>query len=322
MIRFILVAVGLTCAALSSFAGQPQGTFPQRPITLLVPYPPGGAGDLIARLLAQKLSDGVGQQVVVENKPGASGVLASQALVRAPADGHTLLLVVNTHAINSILMRKLPYDPAKDMVPVATFAASRFLLAVSPGVAARTLQSFSALARTGDGLTYGTIGSAGIGRLAGEMFARAIGTHIRHIPYKGSGPLLTAVLSGEVNFVIDTPSVYLPHIHNGRIRPIAISGGERLASLPGVPTFKEAELDQFDLKMWFGIMAPANTPPAVVERVSNEIRAISKMADVQERLTAFAFEPYFKSPPEFAALLRAETERYSKIIQSAGIRPE
>jgi tripartite-type tricarboxylate transporter receptor subunit TctC len=243
--------------------------------------------------------------------------------VRAPADGHTLLLVVNTHAINSILITKLPYDPAKDFAPVGTFASTPFLLAVNPAVQASNLAEFTALARrTREGLAYGTIGTAGIGRLAGEMYAQASGATIRVIPYKGSAPLLTDFLSGEVNFVIDTPNVYLPHIPSGKVRPIAVSSSRRLATLPNVPTFAEAGLPHFDLRMWFGVLAPAGTPAPVIERLSAEIRHAAAQNDVKDKLAAQAFEPFFTSPAEFASLLASDTERFRRVVQSAGIKPE
>jgi tripartite-type tricarboxylate transporter receptor subunit TctC len=263
----------------------------------------------------------MGQPVVIDNRPGASGVIAAQQLLHLPADGYALLLVVNTHTINSSVMSRLPYDAAKDFAPIGTFASSRFLLAVNPGIQARNLDEFIALARkTPGGLSYGTIGSAGMGRVVGETFGEQSETVIRHVPYRGSAPLLTDLLGGAVDYVIDTPNVYLNYIANGQVRPIAISGAARHPALPNVPTFAEAGLKQFDPRMWFGLLARAGVPPSVVNTLSAKLREAVNSADVQKALADQTFEPFFTTPAEFNQLLAGETARWAEVVRRVNIK--
>lgn len=319
-LKFALrLAVALSMMA-GTAAAIAQQAYPTKPIRFVVPYPPGGATDGVARLLGQKLTEALNQQVVIDNRPGASGVIGADAVAKAPADGHSILLVINTHVINPSIMAKLPYA-AGDFAPVATFASSEFLLAVNPSVPVNTLAEFSSLAKSKPGvLNYGTVGSAGIGRLAGEQLSEKAAIEIKHIPYKGSAPLLTDLLSGAVNFVVDTPNVYLQQIKAGKVKPIAVTGKKRLALLPAVPTFGEAGLPDYDLRMWFGVLAPAATPPDIVAKLAAEIAKIAAMPDVREKLAVQEFQPFYQSSAQFAELLKTEAATYARIVKSANVK--
>ena len=317
---YVLLASIVACLGMSCANAQTSPKFPDRPITLLVPYAPGGAGDTLGRLIGKKMGDLMGQPVIIDNRPGASGVIASQQLLHMPADGYTLMLVVNTHTINSSVMSKLPYE-AKDFAPIGTFASSRFLLAVNPNVKAHNLQEFIALARQSKGgLSYGTIGSAGIGRVVGETFGAQSGTTIRYVPYRGSAPLLTDVLSGTVDYVIDTPNVYLNYIATGQVRPIAISGDKRHPALPNVPTFAEAGLKEFNPKMWFGILTRTGVPESTIDTLSAKLREALNSEEIQKALADQTFEPFFTTPSEFNQLLSEETARWAEVVRRANIK--
>ena len=321
--RLQALALGTLVLGLNSSFAQTAPTYPERPITMLVPYSPGGAGDTMARLAAKHIGDRLNQQVVVDNRPGASGVIAAQQLLRMQDDGYTLLLVVNTHAINSAVLPKLPYDPAKDFAPIGTFVRSRFMLATHPKVPANNFAEFVAVARKTPGaLAYGTIGSAGFGRLAGETFGVEAGVPIRHIPYKGSAPMLNDLLGGELDYTIDTANVYLQHIEAGKIRPLAISGSTRHPSLPQVPTFAEAGLPRFDPNMWFGLLAKAGTPAAVIQTLSAELRRLAETPEVRESLGKQVLEPFFTTPEQFDQLLADETAHYARIVQRVNLKSE
>ncbi len=325
MIRRQLFTFGLA-AALSAVCTVPalaQASYPDKPIRLVVPYPPGGATDRVARLVSEKMAERFGQQVVVDNRPGASGVIGLDAVAKAPPDGYTLGLAINTHAINGNIMAKLPYDTAADFTPVATLATVEFLLAVHPGLDAKDLPSLLALGKSrAGGLNYGTVGSAGIGRIAGELFSAEAGVPMTHIPFRGSAPLVTSLLGGEVDLVIDTVNVYLPHIAAGKVRPIAVTGTTRLDALPNVPTFAQSGLPQFDVRMWFGILAPAGVPPAIVEKLAAEYARILAMPEVKQQMAAQELRPFVSSPAQFDAFLKAETEKYAKVIKAANIKAD
>lgn len=317
-----------TLAALAALAAGPlagparaQADLPRGPLRFIVPYPPGGATDTLARALANRIAENLGQQVVIENKPGASGIIGAEAMTKSPADGSTILLAINTHVISPHIVARLPYDPQKDFAPIGTFGSSQFLLAVNDTVPVTTAQAFFAHAKKqATPLNYGTVGSAGIGRLAGELLAEAAGINVQHVPYKGSAPLLTDFLGGQVNFVCDTANVYFPHIKAGKVKPLAVTGKSRLAALPQVPTFEEVGLPNFDVRMWFGVFAPGATPAPVIARWSAEIERAVQAADVQAKMAEQAFAPFFQKPAAFASFLQAENAMYARIIKTKGIK--
>ena len=283
-VRRTLLGAVLSLAAFAVGPVHAQAAFPSKNVRIVVPFAAGGVGDLTARIVAQKLAELLGQSVVIENRPGAGGVVAADTVARAEPDGHTMFLMSNGTAVTAGLFKSLPFDTVKDFTPVATFATADFLLAVNPKLAATDLPSFIALAKTrAGGLNYGMVGSAGIGRINGELFSMNTGLQFTQIPFKGSAQMLTSLMSGDIDFVIDTANVYLQHIAAGKVRPIAVPGNTRLVGLPDVPTFAEGGMPQFDVRMWFGVLAPAGVPPAVVEKLSTEFARVVALPEVRDR---------------------------------------
>lgn len=325
MIRFIaracLIAGAFTAFALAPATAQQATTFPSRPVRFIVPYPPGGATDTVARLVATKLAEGWGQQVVVDNRPGASGVIGASAVAKSPADGYTIGLVINTHVINAHILSKLPYDPAKDLAPVAAMASSPFLLVTNSQMRATNLKEFLAVASKRP-LSAGMVGSAGIGRVVAEQLAESAGVKFQNIAYKGSGPMLTDLLGGQFDFTIDTANVYLAHVRSAKVRALAVTGEKRLKSLPDVPTFAEAGLPAYEARMWFGVVAPAGTPTDVIGKLSADIGKAVVQPDVVAKLAALEFSPFPLDAAQFAALMKSDSAKYGKVIKSANITAE
>jgi tripartite-type tricarboxylate transporter receptor subunit TctC len=319
--RFIRsMGLGLLLAIPS--IGSAQQTYPNKPIRLIVPFPPGGSVDPIARMIGQKLSDRLGQQVIVDNRPGGNGTIGTELLAKAPPDGHTLIhLGASTHAVNAVLMRKLPYDSVKDFAPVATVQRSNYVLVVPPSLPANDLSQLIALAKARPGqLAYASSGNGNLNHLATELFNMMTGIATHHVPYKGGGPALTDVIRGEVQMHFSVLISAIPHIENGRLKALAIGGEHRFATLPQVPTFTEAGLPGFDLRPWQGMLAPAATPPPIVDRLSAEVGKIVSMAEVRKRLLSLGMEPLVSTPEQFAALLQADMANAAKVVKVAHIR--
>lgn len=313
-------AVALLAAAAMG-AAQAQQAFPNRPLRILVPFAPGGSLDPVARLLAQKFHEAWGQPVVVDNRPGGNTIVATQALATSPPDGHTLLLTASTHVINHLLVPQLPYDSIKDFTPVATAIKSEFILVVHPSVPARNLQELLALARAQpDRIDYGSSGNGNGNHIAAELFNDVAGVKLRHIPYKGGGQVMHALVGGEVQVHFSVAFSSMPHIRSGKLRPLAHTGSTPPAELPDLPSFAAAGLPGFDTRSWQGILVPAGTPPAVVQKLADTIQRILAMPEVKDKLAASGQEVWFQGPAEFAALMRRDTESFGRIIRSANIR--
>lgn len=310
-------AVALTC----SLAAHAQG-FPSKPITLVVGFASGGSADILARLVAQKLS--LGQQVIVDNKPGAGGTIAAAAVAQAPADGHTLLFVTSGHAGSSALFPKLAYDPQKSFVPVVKVGATPVVVVVPGAAPFRTLADVLDAARKTPGkLNYAAGGGgATTTSLAAEFLKNDAKLQMQQIPYKGSGPALTALLAGEVELGFDIPSSALPHLRAGKLRALAVTSVARSSVLPDVPTVAELGLPNFAVTGWFGVMAPAATPPAVVAQLNKAVNDVLHQPDVKERLASLAVEPGGGSPADFAKLIETDTRRYGEAIQRLGIKAD
>lgn len=314
----VALALAFACAAAAA-----QATFPSKPIRFLSPFAPGGPTDAIARLVGQKLSDRLGQQIVMDYRPGGSGVIAADALAKAAPDGHTMMISINTLAINATLMPRLPYDTLKDLQPVATLASAEFLLVLSAATPGSNLREFvEAARRRAEPMSFGTVGTAGIGRLAGEMFSQEARIPMLLVPYKGAALLNTDLLGGRLNYTIDPAYSHIPAVKAGTLKALAVTGSSRLPGLPDVPTFTEAGLPNFDARMWFGVFMPGGTPRDLVQRMSGEIAQVLAMPDVRSQLLAREFTPFVSTPEQFSALLRSDMERYARIIRSANIKPE
>lgn len=314
--RLLLAAALLPAAAWAAF--------PDKPLRLVVPFPAGGAADLMARGLAQHLGTQLGQQVVIDNRGGAGGTVAAEIVARAPADGYTLLFgTMGTQAINPALYPKLRYDPLKDFAPVALTHITPRVLVVGPSVKARTVAELVASAKSQPGkLTYGSAGNGSSSHLSGALFESMAGVDLVHVPYKGSAPLLTDLLAGRVDVTFDSYTVYEEHIRSGRVRALAVTSRSRMGALPQVPTVAESGLAGYEVSNWLGLLAPAGTPKEVVAALhAATVRAMAD-AGMKKQLAGLGIEPAASAPEEFAALIRSEIPKWARIVKASGAQVE
>jgi tripartite-type tricarboxylate transporter receptor subunit TctC len=310
---------GVLLAAL--LAGQACAQpYPNRPVKLLVPFTPGGGTDILARIVGGKMSENMGQQVVVENRPGGNTLVATEVVVKSPPDGYTLILQTNNLSANPTLYGgKMTFDTLKDLVPVSLVAGNPHVLVVNPAVPAKDLREFIALAKAKPGtLTFASAGSGTVNHLCGELLKTLAGVDMLHVPYKGSGSVMPDLLGGQVTALFAAMPNVRGHIRDGKLRAIAVTTPKRFRGLPEVPTFAESGYPGYDFSSWFGVLAPAGTPPAVVNRLHAEIVKALKDASVQEKLESY--EIYGSTPDEFAAFIRTDIEKTAKIIQASGAK--
>ena len=308
-------------AALGAHAQAPAGPYPNRPIKLIVTVPPGGAADFIARLLASKLSASMGQPVVVENKAGASGALASDFVAKSAPDGYTLLQnSITTHGIGPHLMAKLPYDPVGSFAPVAMLASLPLIMTVNAELKVNTLAEFLALARERPGkLAFASSGNGGAPHMAGELLKAAASVDMLHAPYRGSGPAVADLVGGQVQVMFDGAPSLLQHVTSGKIRVLAAASPRRNPLLPQTSTFAELGLPSVNVALWYGLMAPAGTPPEIIARINREVNQALKSPDVLERFAAQGTEPLGGSPEQAAAYIKQELDRWGPVVKRAGI---
>ena len=307
-------------------AAQSAERWPTKPIRLVVPFAPDGSSEIIARSLAARLSTSLGQQVYVENKPGAAGNVAMEEVKQcAPPDGHTLILGhVGTLAVNPALFgAALPYEPAKDFLPVSMVATVPNVIAVNPEVPVQTLAEFVNLVKAQPGkLNYGTAGNGSAGHLAMEYFKMEAKLDIVHIPYKGTGPMLTDLLGGRTQATFNGVPPIAGQIKSGKLRPLAVGSARRIATLPDVPTIAESGYPGFETSQWYGILVPAGTPPAIVERLQREIAAATRDAPAMQRVTEDGGVLVGNTPSEFAALIASEQKKWGAVIKAANVKPD
>ncbi len=299
-----------------------QQDYPSKPIRLISPYAAGGGTSIAARIISQKLSESWGQNVLVDNRPGANTMIGTEALAKSPPDGYTILISAATHVIVPLLF-KTPYDVIKDFAPVATLTRGELVLVIHPSVPANNLQELIALAKARPGqLNYASTGAGSIQHLGGELFNIMAGVQIRHIPYKGSGPAATDLLGGQVQMFFSPPITVIQYIKNGRLKPIAITGEKRKSALPQVPTLTEAGMPGYEVRTWYGIFAPSGTPKPIIDKMSTEIARILALPDVVEQLVSLGLEPFISTPEQFATLIKADMDRYARIVKDAKIKLE
>lgn len=319
-VRQYKIAAALWLGMAATAAAQP--IYPAKPIRIISPYPAGGTTDILSRMVGPKLTESWGQPVIIDNRPGGNTVIGSEAMVKSPPDGYTLLSILTSHVIVPNLA-PTPYDVIKDFAAVATIANTQLVMVVHPSIPAKTLQEVIALAKTKPAhLNYGSGGSGTVTHLAGEYFNIQAGVKTQHIPYKGSAQALTDVMGGQIHMYFSPPIVAIPHIKSGRLKAIALTGDVRLAALPGVPTTSEAGLKGFVVNIWYGLLAPAATPAPIVGKLNAEIAKVLAMPDIRERLLTQGMDPFISSPEQFAALIKSDLAKYTKIIKSANIKLE
>lgn len=318
----------LTCAACAAIvppaaaasSGDAAANYPSRPITLVVGYTPGGATDIIARLVADKLSRSLHQPVIVENKAGAGSNIATDQVVRSKPDGYTLLVETIANATNMSIYKNLHYDSRKDLEPIVQFMASPSVLVVNPSIPVHNLKELIALAKSEPGkLTFESSGVGGSPHLAGEMLKLRAGIDMLHVPFKGATPALQAVLAGNVSLGFMTSLGALAHMQNGQLRPIAVASKQRLEDLPNVPTMAEAGLPNFEVVSWNGLAAPAGTPKAIVDKLNKEVNAILAMPDVKQKLQSLGATAVGGTPEQFKAYVNAEIDKWGEVAHKAHI---
>lgn len=321
-LRGIAAALALLGAATSATAV--EISYPVRPVRFIVPFAPGGSTDTLARTLAQRLSDVLGQQVVVDNRSGGNGNIGTEIVARAPPDGHTILLgYIANLGIGPSLYAKLPYDPVRDFAPVTQLAVSPNILVAHPSLPVKSVRELVAYAKANpQKINYASAAVASLGHLAGELLNSAAGIHMQHVPYKGSGQAVIDLLAGQVQIMFSGMSSVMPHIKAGKLRPLAVTGAQRSPATPDVPTIAEAGYPGFEASAWYGVLAPAGTPKAIVSRLNAEILRVLKIPEVKERLENVGFELVGGTPDAFATYIRSEIEKWARVVKASGIKAE
>ena len=299
-------------------------SWPSKPIRIISPYPPAGANDLLARIIAPKLSEQLGQPVVVENRAGATGNIGAELVAKAPADGYTLLMgQAGNLTINISLMAKIPFDPVRDFSPVTMVASTPNVLVVHPSLPVRTVKDLIALAKAKPGqINYATSGIGSPGHLAAELLNKSAGIRLVHIPYKGAAPALLDVVAGNAHLYFTSAVSAQPFIPSGRLRMVAVASAKRSPSLPEVPTVAEAGFPEFDVSSWWGVVAPASTPREVVMLLQTEIHRVIALPEIRAKLAEQGLDIATNTPEQFAASIKSETAKWAKLIREVGVKPE
>jgi tripartite-type tricarboxylate transporter receptor subunit TctC len=317
-----LAVAALTCLGPATATSQPA--WPNKQIKYIVPFAPGGVSDGVARLISQQLTEKLGQPVVVENRPGVSGILGTQVVAKAPADGYTIMGgTITTHAVNPFFTKALGYDPVKDFAPVSLVGmVSNVLVVPSNSRFNSVAQVIAELKANPDNFTYGTAGAGTSQHLSGQLFQSITGTKLRQIVYKGGSQAMTDLVGGQIDMVFETVAAAKPMVDGKRVKILGVTSKNRLASLPGVPTIAEAGVPGFEMQSWQGVFAPAGTPASVVDRLAKEIAAILATAEVQEKLRTMGVEPDGRLAAQFSEFQQTEMVKWAKVIKEAGIQAE
>jgi tripartite-type tricarboxylate transporter receptor subunit TctC len=313
--------LGLAAATLWTGREAAAQTYPVRPVRMIVPFPPGGGTDIISRTVAQKLGEKWGQQVLVDNRPGANAIIGTDLAAKSKPDGYTFVVVIATQAINPALYPKLPYNSETDFMPVTLMAQYPFILTVHPSVPAKTTREFIALAKKRPGeMSYASSGNGSGPHLGFELFKSTAGINVVHVPYKGAGPANTELIGGQVQAFFNNVLAAKPHIDSGRLRVLAVTSAKRSIALPGVPTLAESGVQGFDVTGWYGVLLPAGTAAAIVMKLQTDIAAVLRIAEIASRLSSEGAEPVGSSSAEFAKFLQTETQKWASVVRGAGIK--
>jgi tripartite-type tricarboxylate transporter receptor subunit TctC len=313
-IRALSGALGAMLAA-GAFA---QG-YPAKPVKVVVPYPPGGPTDIVARVVSQKLAEQTGQQFLVENRAGAGGNIGAEAVARAPADGYTLLVATTAHAINPSLFKSLGYDLQKDFAPVSQLTGGPLVIVVNPSLPAKSVQELIALAKSKPGkLNFASSGNGQSTHLSAELFSSMAGIKMNHVPYKGSAPALTDVIGGQADLMFDTMLSAMPQVKTGKLRALAVTSAARSPAAPDLPTVAESGLPGYAAIAWNGLLAPAGTPKDVVAKLNAELKKTLETADVKERFAAQGFAAAWSPPEQYAAFIQSELAKWAKVVKASG----
>lgn len=314
MVGLIGVLLALTAAA--------QDGWPSRPIRIIVPFAPGGGGDAVVRIISVKLGERLGQSIVIENRPGASGYIGAQAVASAAPDGYTALMGFDGSMVVAPNLIKAPFDPVKDFEPITKLNDATLILAAHASVPAKTLRELVDFSKKSGGLSFGSSGAATTTHLAGELLALRSGAVLRHVPYKGGGQAVTDAAGGQIALIYTVIPTIAGFVKDGRLRPIAVSSLKRSPVLPDVPTMAESGLPGFEVSSWYGLLAPAKTPKAIVERLQREVAAVLQMPEIREKYLNAGFEPVANRPDEFAAQIKSDLARWGKVVRDANVQVE
>ena len=319
MIGSIAKALIAACACAATLT---YGAWPEKPLQLIVPYPPGGLTDALARAVAKPLGERLKQPVVVQNVAGGGGNIGAAKAAKSPPDGYTIYIGNNaTVGLNTLVYKSLPFDPLTELAPITLIVESQSIVVVHPSVAAQSVAELIALARARpDQINYGSTGSGGVSHLAGEMFKGATGARMTHVPYKGTGPALTDLLGGQIQMMFNDTAA--PHVKSGKLRALAVTGAKRWPLLPEVPTLAEAGVPGFEKYNWFGILAPAGTPEPIVTALNRELVAIMRDPAIQRWVEAQGAEATASTPEEFAAFIRRDLAKWARVVKDVGLTPE
>jgi len=322
--RRLLAAAGAAlCLATTAFAQAPAPApaYPTKPVKLVVPYPPGGPTDIVARLVAQKLSDAMGQQFIIDNRPGAGGNPGAELVARSPADGYTLVVATTAHAINPSLFKNLGYSLSKDFAPVSQLTSGPLVIVANPQLPAKNVAELIALAKAKPGeLNFASSGNGQSTHLSAELFAAMAGVKMNHIPYKGSAPALTDTMGGQTQLMFDTMLSAMPHVKAGKLKALAVTSATRSPVAPDLPTVAESGLPGYEAIAWNGLLAPAGTPPEVLARLSAELKKVLAAPDVKDKFEAQGFAASWNSPEDFGRFMTAEVDKWAKVVKVSGAK--
>ncbi|MBS0508010.1 MAG: tripartite tricarboxylate transporter substrate binding protein [Proteobacteria bacterium] len=317
--RTLLAGLALAAAGALPLGAAAQA-YPAKPVTIVVPFAPGGTTDILARIVGQGLQTELGQPFIVDNRAGAGGNIGASLAAKAPADGYTLFMgTVGTHAINQALYKKMPFDPVKDFAPISRVATVPNLLVANPKEPYKTVKELIAYAKQHPGkVTFGSPGSGASPHVSGELFKSMTGTDLLHVPYKGSAPAMTDLLGGQINIMFDNMPSAIQHVRSGKLRPIAVTTAKRSPELPDVPTIAEAGVPGYEAMSWFGLFAPAGTPKPVLDRLHAALVKVLNQADVKKKIAEQGGDVVAETPEQFAAFIKAETAKWGKVVKDSG----
>ena len=319
LILFVVAATAAVGLSEQALAQQ----YPSRPVRIISPFAPGGGNDALCRIVAQRLGENLKQQIIVENRAGANGIVGTEVAARSAPDGYTIVLIPSGHAVNASLYKKLPFDSIRDFSPISLVGSSPLVLAIHPSLPVRNVKDLIALAKARPGqLTYGSAGVGSSGHLGGALFETLTHTKMVHIPYKGMSPAITDLMAGQVTMTFGTSLSVVPQVRSGRLRALATTGAKRSPALPDLPTVAETGLPGYEASLWYGFVGPARLPPEIVNRLNSAIVAVLQMPEIRERLASQGVDPQHNTPEEFAKLIVSDVERWAKVIQRAGVQPE
>jgi tripartite-type tricarboxylate transporter receptor subunit TctC len=319
----VVIRGGAICALLTCALSAQAQTYPNRPLRFVVPFPPGGSNDIIARSLNAGLAEQLRYSVVVDNRGGANGIIGTDLTAKSPPDGHTFLIVGNGFASNPSIYRKLPYDSARDFAPISLLGYGNFVLVLHPSVAARSVSELVALAKSTPGkITMASAGIGNMGHLTGELFMSLTGTRFVHVPYKGGGPAMTELLGGQVSIYFSTVIVALPHIRAGKLRALAVTGSKRASVAAELPTIAEAGVTGYAVDGWYAMLMPAQTPRPLINRFAGALHHVLQTPEVKQRLATQGIDTAVSTPEEMRRMIDIDLAKWAKVVKDAGIQPE